>query len=108
VDVLSGSKTVPDLAFYRTLDPGQHSLEIYNRYSLGIFQLPTTDDPVRFEQINFCGHRVFIHPTHPALRAADVKYAAFPRVLDPSEAAGMELLQALPERKIWVYRVAKE
>ncbi len=106
VNVLSGSKTVPDLAFYRTLDPDQQALAIYNRYSLGVFQLPTTPNEVRFEQINFCGHRAFIHPTHPALRAAGVRYAVFPRALDPDEMAGLELLRPLPERRMWIYRIA--
>ena len=106
VPVLSGSKTVPDLAFLRQLDPGGRSLEIYNRYALAVFQLPAARDEVRFEQINFCGYRVFIHPANPALRAAGARYFVFPRALDAAAADGLSLLRALPERRLWIYEIA--
>ncbi len=105
-NVLSGSKTVPDLAFYHRFDPDGRSLEIYNRYALAVFQLPAARDEVRFEQINFCGHRVFIHPAHPALRAEGVRYFVFPRALDEAPAEGLRLIHALPERRMWIYEIA--
>ena len=106
-NVLSGSKTVPDLAFYRQLDPGGRALDIYNRYALAVFHLPAARDEVRFEQINFCGHRVFLHPAHPVLRAAGVRYFVFPRALENPAADALQLRRALPERRIWIYQLAE-
>ena len=106
-NVLSGSKTVPDLAFYRQLDPGGRALDIYNRYALAVFHLPAARDEVRFEQINFCGHRVFLHPAHPVLRAAGVRYFVFPRALENPAADALQLRRALPERRIWIYQLTE-
>lgn len=103
--VLSGSKTVPDLAFYRQLDPERRALDIYNRYSLAVFHLPSARAEVRFEPINFCGHCVFLHPTHPVLRAAGVRRFVFPRALGDAAAEGLQLLRALPGRRLWIYQL---
>jgi hypothetical protein len=106
VDVLSGPKTLPDLAFYRELDPTGRSLAIYNRYSLTLFQLAARPETVSFTLVNFCAHAVEIHPTNPALRARNVRYFVFPKPVEDPVAAGLQILKSLPERHLWIYRLA--
>jgi hypothetical protein len=105
VEVVSGAKTLPDLAFYRELDPEGRDLEIYNRYSLGLFHLAPSPEIVRFKLFNFCAHHVLIHPAHPALRARNVRYFVFPKPLEDPAAAGLQTFKNLPERQIWIYRL---
>ena len=106
VDVLSGAKTLPDLAFYRELDPTGRDLQIYNRYSLALYQLAPNPETVSFTLFNFCAHAVEIYPTHPALRARQVRYFVFPKPVENPISAGLQIFKSLPERHIWIYRLA--
>jgi hypothetical protein len=105
VPVLSGAKTLPDLAFYKRIDPTGASANIYNRYSIVMFEMPEKRDDVRFELINFCGHRNYIHPTNPALRAMNVRYFVYQKPLSDPAAEGMALVRELPDNHLWIYRL---
>lgn len=104
VEVLSGAKTLPDLAFYKELDPEGRDLTIYNRYSLGLFQLAPDPATVEFKLFNFCAHWVSIHPAHPALQRRNVRYFVFPKPLENPAGYGLQSLVSVPERGMWIYR----
>ena len=99
--VLSGAKTVPDLHFYDQIDPGRRFRSIYNRYGIVVFQMPAAAGEVDFNLVNFCGYDVMIDPRNDALRREGVRYYVFPHA---SDAAGLELLKAMPESHMWIYR----
>ena len=104
VDVISGAKTLPDLDFYRDIDPESRSLEIYNRYSLGLFHLAPKPEIVAFSLFNFCSHNVAIHPANPALRKRDVRYFVFPHPLKDPAAVDLQQFVGIPDRHIFIYR----
>jgi hypothetical protein len=104
VDVISGAKTLPDLDFYHDIDPDGRSLEIYNRYSLGLFHLAPKPEIVTFSLFNFCAHNLTIHPANPALRKRNVRYFVFLHPLKDPAAFDLQQFVAIPERHIFIYR----
>lgn len=107
VEVLSGAKTLPDLPFYRELDPTSRDLEIYNRYSLGLFHVAPLPGAARFQLFDFCAHNVSIYPLHPALLSRQVRYFVFPNRLENPAAVGLRPFKAIPGRELWIYRPAQ-
>lgn len=101
---MSGSKTVPDMDFYKILDPTQASRIIYNRYSITTYELPQSPDETTFEQINFCTHRNCIAPLHPLLQKLNVRFIVCPLPLKFPAKYGLKAILAMPKHGIFVYR----
>jgi hypothetical protein len=106
--VISGVKTVPDLEFYRALDPAATELKVYNRYSFGLFTFAKDRNAVELQSGGFPTHLVKIHPLHPALQARGVTFFVFPRAFVDPAREGVELVHALPQRRMFIYTVARE
>jgi hypothetical protein len=104
--VITGSKTVPDLRFYDEIDPGGSYRSIYDRYGFAVFQGTAAAERVGFKLINFCGYIVVIDPTNAALRRDGVRFHVFAHEVGTSKDMGIELVKAMPERRIWIYRNA--
>jgi hypothetical protein len=103
VDVISGPKMLPDLDFYHELDPTGRDLEIYNRFSMDVFDIAPKPDIVRFSLINSGAYHVAIHPANPALRKRDVRYFVFPDHIGNPAAFDLQPFVKIPERHIWIY-----
>jgi hypothetical protein len=104
--VVSGSKTVPDLRFYDQIDPGGSYRSIYDRYGFAVLQATAAAGRVGFKLINFCGYIVIIDPTNAVMRGEGVRFHVFAHEVGTSKAMGIELVKAMPERRIWIYRDA--
>ncbi len=105
-NVASGLKIVPDLDFYRGIDPAGESSSIYNRYSFGFFVFRRDRATAGFHSYLFPSHLVSIHPLNEALEARHVRYFVFNQPLGQSVIAGIELVLSFPDNHIWVYRRA--
>jgi hypothetical protein len=103
VDVISGPKTLPDLDFFRELDPTGRDLDIYNRFSLDIFHVAQKPGAVSFSLINSGAYHVTIHPANPALRKRNVRYFVFPSAIGNPAAVDLQPFVRIPERHIWIY-----
>ena len=104
--VLNGVKVVPNLPLLAKLDPSGAARDIYNRYAYIVFYLPDTSDAIpRFRTLTEDSYRLFVSPTDPVLRAEGLRYAVFRRQLEAKEAEGLQLIDALPSRQIWIYKV---
>jgi hypothetical protein len=103
LDVISGSKMLPDLDFFRELDPTGRDLDIYNRYALDNFHLAGKPDTVLLSLINAGAYTVTIHPAHPALRKRNVSYFVFPGPIKNPAAVDLQPFVRIPERHIWIY-----
>ncbi len=101
--VLSGVKLVPDLAFYRQLDPEGHSLSIYNRYGFACFSLPPARGVVRISYLGFPSYLIEIEPNHSVFSEQRVRYFVFPEMLAGAETAGLRLREKFPENYVWIY-----
>ena len=99
--VVTGAKTLPDLRFYDQIDPGGRSRDIYNRYGISVFRMPSTAAGVHFNLLNFCGFFVSISPLNPALHRAGVRFFVFPQAV---HLPGLQLLKSLPDSHLWIYR----
>ena len=105
--VLNGVKIAPNLPLLAKLDPGGAARDIYNRYAYIVFYLPDSSDTIpHFKALTEDSYRVFVSPTHPVLRAEGLRYAVFRRQLEAKEAEGLQLIDALPARQIWIYKVS--
>ncbi|MGI8891006.1 MAG: DUF7654 domain-containing protein [Chthoniobacterales bacterium] len=105
---LNGLKTVPDLKLLGQLDASPVSRAIYNRYAFITLNLPPAGETrVHFRPLGKMtdGYRLFVRPDHPALQAAGLRYAVFPRILNAGERGTMRLIDALPANLIYIYRV---
>ncbi len=105
-NVVSGIKTVPDLDFYKLLDPSGHQRSVYNGYSCGHFVFHPDRTSVGVQLIWFPTHVVSIHPLNAALRAHHVTYFLFTQPFANPAREGLELIRALPQNKMWIYTVA--
>jgi hypothetical protein len=103
LDVISGPKTLPDLAFFHELDPTGRNLDIYNRFSLDIFQIAEKPEAVAFTLINSGAWTVSIHPANPALPKLNVRYFVFPAPLANPAAFDLRPFIRIPDRHIWIY-----
>jgi hypothetical protein len=104
--VFNGVKAVPQLDILRKLDPNGDALSVYNRYAFIVLGLPREKgaEP-RFEAVIADIYRAYVSPQEPALRDAGLKYVVFRRALDDDEAAGLRLVEAMAENKIWIYEL---
>jgi hypothetical protein len=107
-DVVTGVKTVPDLEFYRKLDPEGRCMSVYNRYSFGFFVFHPRMDRIEIQSIGFPFHLVRIHPQNPALRARKVRYFLFSRPFADPQHEGMKLVHGFPQNQIWIYDAMPE
>jgi hypothetical protein len=107
-NVVSGVKTVPDLDFYKLLDPDGRYRTIYNRYSFAFFLFRRDRDSVGIRSVGFPTHLVSIHPLHPALRARNVRYFLFTQPFADPGPEGIKLLHAFPQNHIWIYDAMPE
>ncbi len=105
-DILSGVKIVPDLDFYKQIDPEGNDMAIYNRYGFAYFLMPPKKDLVLIRYIGFPTHVIAIHPTHPVFRARNVRYFVFGRSFAEPAKEGLKLVLALPQNGMWVYELA--
>jgi hypothetical protein len=103
VDVISGPKTVPDLDFFRELDPTGRDLNIYNRFALDVFQIAQKPDDVAFTLINSGACTVSIHPANAALEKRNVNFFVFPAPLGNPAAFDLQPFVRIPDRHIWIY-----
>ncbi len=106
--VVTGVKVVPDLAFYRRLDPAGRCAAIYNRYAFSCFFMPRDRTVFDVRYLGFPAHVVVVHPANPALRAAGIRYFVFGRLLADPAVQGLELLAALPQNQMWIYKLLPE
>jgi hypothetical protein len=104
-NVLSGVKVVPDLMFYRLFDPEGRDKSAYNRYSFAHFVFRRDRKSVGIRYVAFPTHLVSIHPLNAALRVRNVRYFLFTRPFLNPATEGIELVRALPQNRIWIYRV---
>jgi hypothetical protein len=107
-NVVSGVRTVPDLGFYKALDPSGQLLSVYNRYSFAYF-VPVADrNHAEIRDWGFPDHFVRIHPENPALRVRDVRYFLFVHPVPNAAGQGLNLVKALPQNQMWIYGLAHE
>jgi hypothetical protein len=105
-NVVSGLKIVPDLDFYRAIDPSGESSSIYNRYSFSFFLFRKDRVTAGFRPYTFPSHLVSIHPLNEAMKARRVRYFVFSAPLGEPAAEGVELVLSFPNNHIWVYQPA--
>jgi hypothetical protein len=103
-NVASGLKIVPDLDFYRAIDPAGESGAIYNRYSFGFFLFRKDRATAGLRPFSFPSHLVSIHPLNEAMKARHVRYFVFSNPLGEPGAEGVELVLSFPGNQIWVYQ----
>jgi hypothetical protein len=106
-NVVTGVKTVPDLEFYKSMDPSGDKLSVYNRYSFSQFIFRQDRSTVELQSYGFPTHVVRIHPLNPALRARNVNYFVLTRPLRDPAKEGLTLLGELPENRMWIYGVTR-
>jgi len=104
-NVVSGVKVVPDLEFYRVFDPESRDQFVYNRYSFAHFVFRHDRVSVGLRYVAFPTHLVSIHPLNTALRGRNVRYFLFTHPFPDPASEGIELVEALPQNRIWIYRV---
>ncbi len=105
-NVVSGLKIVPELDFYRALDPAGDARSIYDRYSFGFFLFRKDRATAGFRPYTFPSHLVSIHPLNDAMKARHVRYFVFSAPLGEPAAEGVELVLSFPNNHIWVYQPA--
>jgi hypothetical protein len=103
-NVASGLKIVPDLDFYRAIDPAGESGSIYNRYSFGFFLFRKDRATAGLRPFTFPSHLVSIHPLNEAMKARHVRYFVFNQPLGEPATEGVELVLSFPGNHIWVYQ----
>jgi hypothetical protein len=105
-NVASGLKIVPDLDFYRAIDPTGESSSIYNRYSFGFFLFRKDRATAGLRPYTFPSHLVSIHPLNVGMKARHVRFFVFSKPLGEPAAEGVELVLSFPNNHIWVYQAA--
>jgi len=78
-------------------------LEIYNRFSLDLFQVAQKPDDVAFTLINSGAYTVSIHPANPALQKRNARFFVFPAPLADPAGFDLQPFVRIPERHIWIY-----
>ncbi len=105
-DVVSGAKTVPNLDFYKLMDPSGQNATVYNRYSISQFAFRRDRASVGFRYLGFPVSLVSIHPRNPVMEKYNVRYFVFPKRFSHPEREGIELVCAFPQNELWVYGVS--
>lgn len=105
-NVVSGLKVVPDLKFYRAIDPAGESGSIYNRYSFGFFLFRKDRATAGVRPYTFPSHLVSIHPLNAAMKARHVRYFVFSEPLGDPALEGIELVASFPNNHVWIYQPA--
>ena len=104
-NVLNGLKIVPNLDFYKQIDPDGTFKPIYNRYSFAAFISTSDRKTISIHNLGFPTHVVEIHPANPALKANNVKYVVFRRCLQKPADEGLSLVRGFAENHLWIYEL---
>jgi len=103
-DVINGLNYVPDLAFWRELDPAGKFDAIYNRYAFSAFVLGSGSR--EFHLTPPVAYGVDVLPTDPLLSARRVRYAVFSDQVPEPAAKGLSLASNPAGARLWIYQLA--
>ena len=103
-DVINGLQYVPDLSFWRQLDPAGSFNEIYNRYAFSTFELAAGTR--NFRLTSNVAYVVDVAPADPVLAARGVRFAVFPAQVNDADARGFQFVSSAPGGRLWIYRLA--
>lgn len=103
IDVVNGLQYVPDLGFWRELDPVGRYSDIYNRYAFSTFEL--AGGTRRFSLLKNVAYVVDVAATDPILAQCGVRYAVFPDQVDDPAGKGLRFVAAAPGGRLWIYRI---
>lgn len=103
-NVINGLSYVPDLAFWRELDPMRKFDEVYNRYAFSAFVAGSGSREFRLAPPVAYG--VDVLPKDPVLAAHEVRYAAFPNQVSDPGAKGLRLISDPSGARLWIYQIA--
>ena len=67
--------------------------------------MPAARDSASIRYTNASIFTVAIHPTHPALRRRNVRYALFGDPVQNPQTQDLELITASPGNRFWIYRI---
>lgn len=103
-NVFNGTKILPDLQFFRLLDPTGALASIYNRYANIVCQLPQQRGQGTFELIAPDLYVIAMPPELPPLADAGYRFALFPREWSDAADYGFRQIAAVPASRVWIYR----
>jgi hypothetical protein len=101
--VFNGTKIVPDLTFWRRLDPDGRAKWIYNRYANIYCRLPADFDPEGLSLFHEDVYILSLLPDSSVLRDIGCQYLLFPDVWPDAELHGFSLVQQITQSNMWIY-----
>ena len=102
--VLNGTKIVPDLEFWRQLDPAGAFDSVYNRYAWIICVPRVFPEEVRFELLQMEFYSVDLPPGLKPLRDAGYDYYVFPQQWHDAIFYDFGLASETAGQRLWIYR----
>ena len=102
--VLNGTKIVPDLEFWRSLDPAGTYASIYNRYAWIICVPKVFPEEVSFTLLQMEFFTVDLPPGLKELRAAGYDYYVFAEQWRDASFYDFSVAARTPNAKLWIYR----
>ena len=102
--VLNGTKIVPDLEFWRSLDPAGTYAPVYNRYAWIICAPKVFPEEVSFELLQMEFFTVDLPPGLKQLRDGGYDYYVFPHQWRDAMFYDFEAVAGQANDKLWIYR----
>ncbi|MBV9007780.1 MAG: hypothetical protein JO354_01255 [Verrucomicrobia bacterium] len=102
VDVLNGTKIVPDINFFRALDPDAEP--IYDRYAHIECRLPAAQTKPAFQLLHLDYFIVDLAPDLPLLHTAGYRYLAMAGAWRDAQEHGFTLIARLRASDVWFYK----
>jgi hypothetical protein len=101
--VFNGTKIVPDVAFFRQLDPDEDDFT-YNRYANIGCEVPRLSHQVSTGLVYPDFYILFLPPDLPLLEKAGYRYVLFPKDWPEAASYGFALIDRVMPGDLWIYR----
>jgi len=101
--VFNGTKIVPDVTFFRQLDPGEDDFT-YNRYANIGCEVPRRSDQVSSSLVYPDFYILFLPPDLPLLQNAGYRYVLLPNDWPEAASYGFALVDRVIPGDLWIYR----
>jgi hypothetical protein len=104
VSIFNGTKIIPDLDFFRQLDPDGINKFTYNRYANIACELPRHENRVEGGLVYPDFYILFLPPDLPLLQQAGYNYVVFPAEWKGANSYGFSMIERVTDGDLWIYR----
>jgi len=102
LNVLNGTKLIPDNVSMEMLDSARQNDSIYNRYAhIGMKSYVGPNDSVYFEYLSTDWYRIYMDPCSPSLKKLGIKYIVFSYDPQPED---LRCLTSLDAVHFYIYK----